>query len=418
MKTASNLKRVILPVMILIVTALPAWGQDVDSLKRKFNKCYEDEQFYTAIIIGHQLLNVTEHDSNDYLQYTIRIGDCYYRTNEYDKAIEFFSHAKDIYITNEKDKSLEYANLLIKIGYCSYYGKDCSRYNEIYFNRGISNFTLATDIYKNIQGDYCLEVAELLETIGHCHECLDEYDKEINAFLQAKDIYSHYNDSLEVARMLEVIGECYNYRLEDYNKALDFYSLVKDIYNAKHDIYNLARTLEKIGNCYYNDIKNYNEAIKNYLSAIDYYTLSQSESYYETTRIIIKIGNYYRYILKDYINAIGYYSQAKDIYLSFNDCSGVAEMLANIGNCYFDLHKYCEVEQYYSQAIELCERTKDTKGGLYIRLLKNLGLWHITQGDFSNAYTYLQKALNLEHRLNINELSRDIQLNYNKLFVS
>lgn len=362
--------------MLAFTISPQIWGQDVDSLKQKFEQYHHGVNTNIAIETGEKIISlqpdiITDSANVDFIfklanyyywkrdddalnraielynyaqiiystegknleaaKMRIEIGKCQLALHEYDNAALTFSHVEQMCKDVLGEFTQEYANILDEIGYkylFTYFEDEDKGYDKsVYY------FSIAKDVYATIKGYNSPEVAERLRRMAESYKMIHDYNRAIECYNDIKDIYINLTGkySLEVAEKYEILAEAYIIK-GDYNKAIECYNSIKDIYteltNGKYSS-EVVESLITIASIY-TENNEYNNALEYYKKALEY-SKNAYDDYLESpnspdaAQILLKIGDFYEQT-GAYDKAISLYFQAKEVYenlIIFSDANSL-----------------------------------------------------------------------------------------------
>ena len=222
MKTSTAIKRIILPVMMLVVTAIAAWGQDVDSLKREFQKFYDVGLYRKAIGVGNRIIHDNPNCVTDtaYVDLITNLALCYECHFMPDSAIFYYSKAKDVLSESTKVDSSAVSKLLSNIGDC-YFDKDLYD-NAIYY------YTQARETHPTF-----INGINLLKNIGDCYHNKGDYENSLAAYDEAQELKKRLRSIFLNNRLVQAtnkLNDYSNYFLSDLKNTGLNYSLIYSVF--------------------------------------------------------------------------------------------------------------------------------------------------------------------------------------------
>ena len=347
---------IILSTKLLAITkidSLEAVLNEVDGKKRiavlnKLSSLYiniNPEISYDCAIQAYELAK-KEDDKRGVADALNNIGHYFRMTNDFDKALESFQQALDIYRKLKGDHDI--ANIYDNIGHI-YWFKGYFPNALDYYKRSLGMF-IALDNPKRQSLSY--------NNLGSVYFRLGMYDESMNNFLKSLSIKEEMNDP-KIYSTLNNLGNIY-VRLSDYEKALEMYK----------------RSLE-----------------------------CKCDGNIETQSTLNNIGNIY---LKqnDFDSALRYLSEALKINEDNEDEKRIATSLNNIAIVYEAEGKVDQALYNYQKALDLKKKVGDTYG--YANTSKNLGDLFLTKQDYKQADFYLQESLKTAQNIKARDITKDV----------
>jgi len=365
----------------------------------------------------------TAAQANEYFQ----AGQQAHDNEEYDKAIELFQQALEIY--QELDNREGEASSLNGLGMCyedlGEFQEAITLYREglIIFqdigdriNEGFSHiclgwchlglqqlqeaadqFELALGIFRltdNYQGK-----ADSLRSLGKVYQELGTnldsrlLPQAIQYFEAAIDLAKQMNDTwTEVSCSLD-LGRCY-LAIGDSGQGIHCYEEAIAAFQDIGDRNGEAEGLNGLGN-YYEDNREFQQAIDYYEQALAIYkTIGDrvSEAYH-----FICLGNCYTG-LHDVNQAISYFEQARGMFMSLGDDDGEAESLQSMGRCYQSMSDYVHAIAVQREAVAILKRSGNRQR--QAEALIELANYYNQISDFQKAVDSLEQALGIFHQIN------------------
>jgi signal transduction histidine kinase len=179
--------------------------------------------------------------------------------------------------------------------------------------------------------------------IGIIYLRQENYKKALEFFEKTVTIRKQLKDKDGEAKALSRIAELY-VETGDYSRSLTIYGAVENVYNEMNDLKSVMNVW--MGRAYvYEKLKEYNKALA------------------ESKRALVNSK-------------------------SFNDVEGVVRNSSLIGLLYGRLGQFGEGKKYFDQAMVLSAKTNSSF--LRISFLENITKFYELQGDFKNAYKFLE----------------------------
>ncbi|CAF0876762.1 unnamed protein product [Didymodactylos carnosus] len=337
-------------------------------------------------------------DHIDVLRTQNSIGVIYGENGEYDKALKKFTDAlnsqKEI-LARENNQSttlnLHIAMSYSNIGWVNYlkgeYVKAHESHNaalEIRRTHLPEDHPLFADNYSSVGAIYHAQ--------GKYKEALEYHNRALR--IREQKLPSHHPS---IANSYQSIGgvEHENGR---YERALDFYNRALNIrmQTLASDHSSMASNLRSIGGVYL-DEGNYMEALQHYQQALYICQKSFKADHPSVGDCLHNIG-----MVKErqgvFQDAIKYYAEALEISYKClpNDHPSTAKILSSLANVYLRQRNYDISLQHYTHVYRIQQSSLITNQHPDIALtLNNLGVLHRYKADYGKAADYFTKALQM-----------------------
>lgn len=298
----------------------------------------------------------------DSLQYIIKT------TNQLSTlVISLNSLSSQLCQQGDYEKSMQYANEVVST---------LNHYNHYSLNENFRKKQLAI-AYTNI---------------GNAYKNKNDYDKSLEFYTRAINIYEQLKDTVEMAKVYNNIGIIY-YNKSDYNKALDTYIKSLKIFENAGDRKGQADCYNNIG-LIYNKKGEYDKSLEFYFK-----NLKIREEIKDKSGIAASynnIGNIY-YNKDDYNKALEYYLKSLKIKEEIGDKKGLSHLYNNIGLIYTDKENYDTALEYHFRSLKVKEEIGDKKGIAYS--YSNIGIIYTNKGEYENALKYHLQGLKIKEEL-------------------
>jgi CHAT domain-containing protein len=226
---------------------------------------------------------------------------------------------------------------------------------------------------------------------------LHNYDRSIEVYKIAYDLYMHAGDSADASTMLSNIGQNYWSKLE-YQKAIESHraaiALAKQCKNKSQ----VASSWSKLSTLY-SESNNPTASVEALVNAVDALTAINDSTTLSTT--CVNLANAYGKS-KDYAKAFEYFNKALVIRKALKDSSGVASTYYSMAGVYQNKSDFKESKKYYEEALALQRKLKDKSSMIYT--LANQG---VIEQAVDNNYAVAEK-----HFLEAQKLAVELNDNY------
>ena len=323
-----------------------------------------------------------------------KIADSYFLIDQPTNAIEYYSNAIGIYNDAGQNQSSEYAQLLKDAAFCYFSIAD--------YSNAIDLYSQSDDIFIKVGEDNSRQYAQLLHDYAACHYAIGDYANSLSMHEKSLEIFKKQPDENQgiITNALINIGQCYaslgNHEVADY-----YFSQAMDEFNVNGYNY---QDLGFLASCY-STMGKYEKAIELYLIKLEADKNGEGRSS-SITASLIGLARCYS-MLNDYEKAIYYYSQANEIIAATlgKDNPMCAMLLNSIGICHNWNGNYNEAIEYFTRALETYQQNSNEGLSDYeMQYLMNIALTYIDINDFTHAYYYLQKGVDLDRQFLIRNL--------------
>ena len=191
------------------------------------------------------------------------------------------------------------------------------------------------------------------------------------------------------------------YNMGNYDKAIEAFVKAKDMFEKTvgkaHDDYGVA--VNNLGVLYYS-IGDYSRAEQYYLEALAIKERAEGKnnpSYADSLNNLAALYNY----MGDINKSEQYYLESKAIRerVQGKDHPSYAESLHNLGYLYVDMGDYKKAEQYFLESKAIREKVLGKDHPVYAVTLCNLGNLYVTLGDYKKAESYLLEAKAVQEKV-------------------
>ncbi len=231
-----------------------------------------------------------------------------------------------------------------------------------------------------------------LSIVGRIFANISEFLISIRYFEEIGRISINKNDDLGLWLALYNLGNVYDI-CEDHLKTIIYQDYAVKLARQYKDPGRELNALHVLGNGY-RKIENFPKAFENYNDALRIARSKEFLNRRSEGAILGSLGNLFLAV-KD-PKAIGYFNEALEIARSqeISDKLGEEAMLVGLGLSYCNLKEYQKaIEDYFLKALKIAvlmgDRIEEGK------VLGNVGDAYLNFGNFSRAYDYLDKSLNI-----------------------
>ncbi len=266
------------------------------------------------------------------------------------------------------------------------------------------DYALALDYYKKALASFQNTVnysalGKTYDMMGLVYRNMANYEKAIESFAMASDIFRKHNLNKQLAGSESHIGLVY-FNQGNLSKAVDYYYQARLVYKELKDTLRFAKLTMNMGLVYWQWNKN-QLALDMHLEALPIF--ERKKDYLELGRALNNIGMMYYQDVKDTVKALEYYEQSLEIRKKLGNQSGMATVLSNIGNVYRDRGQMTEAFERYDKAMKICEAIGYKEG--IVRLYYYMAAAYHKSDNYKESNRYLDKCLEMSTELGIKSYS-------------
>src|SRR5215213_1325818 len=383
---------------------------NLGSLASISSKIIQQQNFYQKALLLSKEINTTDMEAYCYS----RMAAGYERQLEYDRALEYYSKAQNLYDTVDKKeyiKQLVYAgSIMISKGD---YDKAENNYQKAIATSvatgnklELGDALISSSFLYNLQGEFskgmtCIDsavaiykatgnkikLASSFESWGLLFKGLGEYAKSVQSYLTADSIYKaekkeHYRQNININ-----IGVTYFFQA-DYKKALEYF---KKAESSLPDVVDETYLLVKgnMAECYYY-LKQPDLAEKIYKSI---YPLAKEKN---VNRIAsgmgVVLGRIY-YDKKQYDQATQYLQAAVEHGYKSKEKEKIIEALMYLGKVQAAQNKIVEAEKSLYEAASVTRKYNITSFGW--EAFYELGMFYYTNNKIDSAVSAFKQAVDM-----------------------
>jgi signal transduction histidine kinase/Flp pilus assembly protein TadD len=263
------------------------------------------------------------------------------------------------------------------------------------YDKALQLYNLAIELYKTAGNDRAL--AAVLGNLASVWQAKGEYTTALDFYSQSISVAQKASDRQRVAIALGSIGIIY-YDRGFYAKALAYYLHSLAIREDLGDMQGMAYALGNIGLIY--------DAQRNYPKALEYYYRSlrirqQLDDKQGIATSLINIGMVH-FAQQHNNEARDYFTQALRISEECGFKKGLSASLQNLGDVYRAQKEYQTAEDYFEKALQINQETEDMQG--MANAWHSMGLVNKEQGRSQQALDYFTKSEDMARELDNKEL--------------
>lgn len=298
------------------------------------------------------------------------------RSREYEKAIEYYEKAGEIWL-----REGVYKSYLVALGNVGVLYKTLGKY-ELSLDTFFKLYIAAQEIGGQS------EVSYSLQNIGLVFFELENWKRAVEYLEKALAIDREVGDMTAVSNGLHNIGSSYH-KLKQYERAIEYYEESLRIKEVLGEQGAKKETLLNLGSLY--------DTLNDYKKAAEFYkkALALFEQTGNTSRIMFlvhRIGAMY-HKLEMYEEALEYYERSLQLEMERGNRVAIASNLNNIGSIYYALGDYESALEYYEKGLSI-----DQELGIKFSIstsLSNIGNLYNQLGEYPLALEYYQRALTI-----------------------
>lgn len=226
---------------------------------------------------------------------------------------------------------------------------------------------------------------------------LHNYDRSIEVYKIAYDLYMHAGDSADASTMLSNIGQNYWSKLE-YQKAIESHRAAIALATQCKNKSQVASSWSKLSTLY-SESNNPTASVEALVNAVTALTAINDSTMLSST--CVNLANAYGKS-KDYAKSFEYFNKALAIRKAMKDSSGVASTYYSMAGIYQNKSDFKESKRYYEEALALQRKLKDKSSMIYT--LTNQG---VIEQAVDNNYAVAEK-----HFLEAQKLALELNDNY------
>ena len=259
--------------------------------------------------------------------------------------------------------------------------------------------------------------------IGKANYLQGNYSPALENWLKDLQESESIHDSINIQRALSNIGSVYE-DLGNYTNALEYDIKALKLAEKSGDKKRAAKSLFNIATVHV-DLGDQKKALEYFLKSLN---LAKEIGYKELVSMNLgDIGNVYRY-QNDYSKALEYYFEALKIDEQLGNKRATATWLSNIGITYHHQSELANTEknitlknnlnskalEYNLKAIKLLKELGDNRGQALT--MGNIGCIYTEMNNYSEAETYLQKALVFAEETNYTQIIITVHFYFYNLY--
>ena len=370
----------------------------IKQLEQKAVRNYINKDYKQAIEYQRKVLTLLEENFGPkHQEYLVRIkfmADTFFEMGEYDQSLSILRDSFG-------EEYSGYINLLKRVAW-EYRDSDD-------FLKAIEYFSQALNIEKNNPSHDQQQFINDLEWLASLHERTEDYAEAISLYNQIVSIKKEMVlfDSQQIRTNLVRIARLYEFN-SDFQKAIDLYEQILDkkkniILHEEDDTEPVC--IEKwfeyqieLAELYHNQGQ-YSQAKDIYKFLLKVNEKAYGPNHPEVAKILNKLAHLYHNQL-NYSQAILLYKRSLEIYENAlgSDRPEVADTLNKLAVLYSDQGLYSQAEPLYRLSLEIKEKVLDADHPEVATGLNNLALFYLKIGLYSQAKPLLERSLEIDEK--------------------
>jgi len=369
-----------------------------DQLKSQYDQLSIKEKNDSVLVVAKQMSTwALQNETDTSLRYTVSlryVGVGFFKEDQNDSALFYFSKSLDLLYFQNRKYHLEYAHTLNNLGVLFWSIGDYKAV-EHYLKQ-------ALEIIMKVLGEEHPDYAKTLNNLGVLYKTMGDYNAAEPCLQNALEIRKKSIGEVnpDYAESLHNFGNFY-LTMGDYKTAEPYYQHALDIYKktlgGEHPDY--ARTLNGLG-VMCKIMGDYKSAETYYTLALEIYKKSLGEGHPKYAQPLTNLGLLYKTI-GDFKAAETYLKQALEIRKKSlgEEHPDYAASLSSLGLLYMKIGNFKAAEPYLNLALEINKNALGEEHHVCASSLYNLGVLCRILGDYKVAETYYMKAMEISKKV-------------------
>jgi len=380
-----------LTILIFFCVLLDIYSQSIDSAFKYF----DSGQYERAAVEFQKVLPLAEKefgiaDTTYYTYFLVYTAISFERTNQYDKAEEYYLKAASVYEKANELSNPAYLKVISSLAGLYYTTGEFEKAENLYLKALEKSETLFGKQSRNHM-NALNNIARLYQKIGYTDKAETFYLDALNV---SRNIFGdkHPENALLINNLATLYHKQGNYRKAElmYLEALEI-----SISNYGNENSATVSLLNNTG-ALYDDMGNFSKAEALYLRALETRKKGSGE---ESPDYALSANNLAHLYFK-----MGFYDKAESLYLRALEITrkiygeqhySYASALNNLGGLYHNMGNYDRAEMFYLQALHIRKMVYGEKHPEYANSLSNLALFYQDIGNFRKAGSFYQEALEI-----------------------
>ena len=354
--------------------------------------------FYVTILL-HVIFCNFSFGQDDQTDYFYNYADSLYNIGEYNDAIDIYKKCVDAEHKKTEPNNNIISECLSNIGVCYYF---------------TNNYINAIEWYEKAlkydrESGNIEHLANNLNNIGLAYKIIGQYNKAIEYYEKTIRIDEELGKGNDLARTLNNIGGVYH-KWGQYDKAIEYYGRSLRIKQSLNDSIGIATTLNNIG-LVYNAWGKYENAIISFDEALNIDQLLNNERGMASKLNNLGLTNYY---LKQYDEALAFFYQALDIHNKLKDIGQSAIQYNNIGALYLNKGDTEQAIVFLQKARQIFQDLG--KQSELAAVLSKFGDIYLSTGDYKKSEKFLMMSTEISKKINSRNQTKTNYLRFSDLY--
>ena len=260
---------------------------------------------------------------------------------------------------------------------------------------------------RQVMGDK-IKLAEAIMASATVMTTIGDYDKAIQKYKTAQNIYIELNDNNGIYRTINDLSVI----LQQQGKLEEAVANMQNAIVLINDDNLMATAYYNLG-LFCSDMSDFPNAKDYYFKALALF--SELDDNKGIAGIYVALGTMYQSLNKTE-KALNYYSKALQIEEYVNNNKSYSSLLSKMGNLYYSILNNEKALEYYQQALKITEKL-----GLKIQTgsnLNSIGTIYSDLKENDKAKFHLEKALKIAEEINSDRLKGQILINLSMLYAT
>jgi len=299
---------------------------------------YQGGNHIKTIEFAIRSLKSAEKENNINLQITPLglLGEAYFRLDDYEKSIIYYSRLADIYI--QQNKELEAARIYSQLGSAH---KQWSNYDLA--KRFYEKSMIICKKHQDFEG-----IALCLTGIATVLTHWGDYNQALSQYLESLKFWEEMGNREGIAKSYNNIGMLYQ-ELGEYERANDYYKKALLIFEDLKDHWFIVNMTLHIGDIYL-QTDDYEKALEFFLQALEYEKTVDNKKLKAIA--LSNIGEVYSK-MGDFHEALDYQNKALILKKELGDKKRLSITYSELGNIYKNLGDYTKALDFLIKGLEL-----------------------------------------------------------------
>ncbi|CAF0897422.1 unnamed protein product [Didymodactylos carnosus] len=324
------------------------------------------------------------------------MGNISYERAQYDKALELYIQALEIFEMHYGNEHIETALTLNSIGL-------------VYHKRG--HYVRSLDYHekslrikqKQLPSAHC-DIATSLMNIGSVYRKMNEFNRSLEYYQKSLEMKKKLlpPEHIAIAASLMYIADVFSDQGQ-LNRSLEYYfqalKMQEKIFEPNGHT-SIAQSLNNIGRVY-QTMNKLDQALDYYQKSLDMNQKLHSSQHVDTAESLIGIGNVLRF-QGQLTNALEYYFQALEIQekvYGLDSHPDIAMTLMNLGSTYEKMNEFDQALEYHQKSLKMKQELLPIEYNAIAGSLMGIGTVLCRKGQFDNGLEYYFQALSYQEKI-------------------